>query len=360
LFRFYDQRLRTLAVLGEERRGQGEPVLRHRSVSRIRLREVLLDGLDGVVRHGREFIGYERIAGGRTRAHFADGSSADADLLIGADGSNSRVRGQYLPELSRLDTGVFNVAGRYPLSAEAAARLPGELTHGSGYVLTPRSDAMFVSAWRAPERAPEPPSEPPSDGIDGIDGAGIDGIAGIDGADGIDAEDYVLWAYAAARSSFPADVERWEPSALRDLVAARLGGWAPALRTLVERCDSGTVAPVPLRSMPPLHPWPASSVTLLGDAIHNMTPMAGIGANTALRDADLLRRVLLEGSDLRIAVRRYEDEMRTYGFAAVRQSLRNARMSASGRPSRFAFRTALRTVNAATPLKRRMAAGLGT
>src|SRR5882757_5449396 len=159
-----------------------------------------LDGLDGIVRHGREFIGYERIAGGRTRVHFADGSSADADLLIGADGSNSRVRGQYLPELSRLDTGVFNVAGRYPLSAEAAARLPGELTHGSGYVLTPRSDAMFVSAWRAPE--------PPSDGIDG---AGIDG-AGIDGADGIDAEDYVLWAYAAARSSFPADVERWDPS----------------------------------------------------------------------------------------------------------------------------------------------------
>jgi salicylate hydroxylase len=32
---------------------------------------------------------------------------------------------------------------------------------------------------------------------------------------------------------------------------------------------------------------------LLGDAIHNMTPMAGVGANTALRDADLLRRQLI-------------------------------------------------------------------
>jgi 2-polyprenyl-6-methoxyphenol hydroxylase-like FAD-dependent oxidoreductase len=352
LFRFYDQRLRTLAVLGEERRGgsQGDPVLRHRSVSRIRLREVLLDGLDGVVRHGREFIGYERIAGGRTRAHFADGSSADADLLIGADGSNSRVRGQYLPELSRLDTGVFNVAGRYPLSAEAAARLPGELTHGSGYVLTPRSDAMFVSAWRAPERAPEPPS---------------DGIDGIDGADGIAAEDYVLWAYAAARSSFPADVERWDPSALRDLVAARLGGWAPALRTLVERCDPGTVAPVPLRSMPPLHPWPASSVTLLGDAIHNMTPMAGIGANTALRDAGVLRRALIEVAAgrraLLDAVAGYEQEMRGYANRAIGMSLSNAERAASdARLPRLAFRTVLRVAQAVPPLKRAMFAGHGT
>jgi hypothetical protein len=77
------------------------------------------------------------------------------------------------------------------------------------------------------------------------------------------------------------------------VVSARITGWAPALRHLVTVTDPATVAPVSLRSMPPLTAWVPSDVTLLGDAIHNMTPMAGVGANTALRDADELRQALL-------------------------------------------------------------------
>jgi 2-polyprenyl-6-methoxyphenol hydroxylase-like FAD-dependent oxidoreductase len=36
--------------------------------------------------------------------------------------------------------------------------------------------------------------------------------------------------------------------------------------------------------------------TLLGDALHNMTPYRGIGANTALRDAESLRDALRDVS----------------------------------------------------------------
>jgi hypothetical protein len=43
----------------------------------------------------------------------------------------------------------------------------------------------------------------------------------------------------------------------------------------------------------PRERWAPGPVTLLGDAIHATSPTGGNGANTALRDADLLRRSLI-------------------------------------------------------------------
>jgi 2-polyprenyl-6-methoxyphenol hydroxylase-like FAD-dependent oxidoreductase len=124
--------------------------------------------------------------------------------------------------------------------------------------------------------------------------------------------------------------------------------------------DPATVNAFHVKSAAPVSPWPTGRVTLLGDAIHNMTPMAGVGANTALRDAQLLRRNLTGGLPLIPALAAYEKEMLDYGFAAVRQSLRNARRAAhSSGLSRAAFRTTLRVTAAVPPMRRAMARGLG-
>ena len=144
----------------------------------------------------------------------------------------------------------------------------------------------------------------------------------------------------------------------------RTTGWAPALRDLIGGSDPHTVNAVRVRSATPVGAWPTGRVTLLGDAIHNMTPMAGIGANTALRDADLLRRQLIAVAagerQMLPALHEYEERMRAYGFAAVRQSLRNARQAGSAnRLTRAAFRGVLRTVAVVPPLRRRMASSLG-
>jgi 2-polyprenyl-6-methoxyphenol hydroxylase-like FAD-dependent oxidoreductase len=109
--------------------------------------------------------------------------------------------------------------------------------------------------------------------------------------------------------------------------------------------------------MPQLNPWTPSDVTLLGDAIHNMTPMAGIGANTALRDADQLRQALLAPGpdDLTARVGAYEDQMRGYANQALALSTRNARNAASpSRLPRIAFRSALRIAEAVPPARRRL------
>jgi 2-polyprenyl-6-methoxyphenol hydroxylase-like FAD-dependent oxidoreductase len=63
-------------------------------------------------------------------------------------------------------------------------------------------------------------------------------------------------------------------------------------------------------------------VTLLGDAIHTMTPGQGVGANTALRDAHNLLRELTSGKPQLDAVRDYERDMIDYGIAAVEASKR--------------------------------------
>ncbi|MFC4585054.1 FAD-dependent oxidoreductase [Sphaerisporangium corydalis] len=325
--RFSDERLRPLGEREIDR--SPSPDLRRRAVSRSALRDALLHGLDdGVVRWGKEFTGYDQTDDGRVVAHFADGGHATGDLLVGADGSNSRVRRRRLPDLERLDVGVLNIAGRHPLTEQSALGLPATLIDGSvNNIVPPGPGWMFASAWRTT-------------------GEGAD-------------RGSVVWAYAAARHTYPPDVLDLDGHGLRDLVLDRIEGWAPALRGLVAGSDLGTLAPVELRSMPVLKPWPSGTVTLLGDAIHNMTPMAGIGANTALRDADALRRALVQAGPGRHAlvgaVAGYEQEMRAYANQALALSLRNARNAGSdARLPRHAFRAMLRLTRGVATIKRAM------
>ncbi|GAA3306605.1 2-polyprenyl-6-methoxyphenol hydroxylase-like FAD-dependent oxidoreductase [Nonomuraea dietziae] len=109
---------------------------------------------------------------------------------------------------------------------------------------------------------------------------------------------------------------------------------------------------LPIRTSIPIEPWEPTTITPLGDAIHSMTPMRGIGANTALRDARLLCQALTAGGDPVAAIGGYERRMREYGFAAVRDSLQAAeQFVGENAVARLGFKTFLRTAQRVPSLR---------
>jgi 2-polyprenyl-6-methoxyphenol hydroxylase-like FAD-dependent oxidoreductase len=86
-----------------------------------RLYRILRDGFPPA--HYHRGVGLKSFEqdGGAVTAHFSDGSSARADLLIGADGIRSTVRTQMLPELGPLYAGYVAWRALLPEQAIPAA-----------------------------------------------------------------------------------------------------------------------------------------------------------------------------------------------------------------------------------------------
>lgn len=100
----------------------------HLAVNRMTLRQILLSGLDKDVYYGRRLTDYEINRSGTVTAHFANGTCATGDVLVGADGVNSATRKQYLPQAQVVDAGLRLLYGKVPLAGdEARALVPTEL-----------------------------------------------------------------------------------------------------------------------------------------------------------------------------------------------------------------------------------------
>ncbi len=278
--------------------------------SRRTLREVLAHGLGGRLRFGAELAGFEAGADG-VLLRFAGGGSAEADALVGADGAGSVVRRQLLPGARLADTGTRCVYGRSPLRAELLAGLPAQARSGFTAVLGRRAGLAL-----APLRFRSEPGAAARE-------------AGLDGAVLSPEEDYLMWAVTARGRDWPVAESRWDalpPGELHEIALGMTGGFDPALREIVGAGDPGECFLIRIRSAEPVPPWEPGRVTLLGDAIHAMSPARGSGANTALRDAALLAAELAGaargGKPLVTAIGDYERAMRDYGFAAVAESAR--------------------------------------
>jgi salicylate hydroxylase len=359
-FRFLTEKMEEL--LSIEVRSDARAIAQHRSASRITLRQVLLSGLDGVLHFGKTFTCYEETADGPIVLHFADGSTAACDVLVGADGGNSRVRQQFLPHARRIDTGVVGIAAKAMLTEENRRRLPPRVLESTGMVMSPGRRGMFIGLHEFDENAPPVPT-----GAGEVAAAVAAGLAQPPvGALLDNTTSYVFWAYGAPRADLERarPLEQLAPPDLARLVLDRIRNWHPDYSVLVCASDPSTFNVVSIKTSVPVAPWQSRRITLIGDAIHSMTPYRGIGANTALRDAALLCANLSDAvrgaGAIEAAINDYERQMREYGFAAVRSSLQALQQSVADKGIGFRLsKLFFRAVNVTPPLKRLVFANFG-
>ncbi|GAB3914292.1 hypothetical protein GCM10029964_125380 [Kibdelosporangium lantanae] len=250
--------------------------------------EILLTGIEDVVHFGKAFDRYEELDDGCVRAHFADGSSADGSLLVGADGTGSRVRGQLVPDAVIDDLG-WAVYGRTPLADDLLADTPADLIDTFNRVIAADGTAISIATCRTSGPNPQPLTDVP---------------------------DHLSWTMSAAGPR----PDGASPRELHELATRTVVDWAPGVRRIVAEADVPATFLLTITSARPIAPWLARSVTLLGDAVHTMSPGRGDGANIALRDARVLTDLLARGTPLTEAKAEYEQQMLRYGFAAVAAS----------------------------------------
>jgi len=351
--RFVTEQMKVLLALDRlnaSARFRGDGVAKHRSVSRITLRQVLLSGLEDSVHFGKTFVRYDENSLGRIVAHFEDGSSAEGDVLVAADGGGSRVRRQFLPHAERIDTGIAAIAGKVFLDDESRRLIAPELTNALTLASGKSGYSLFVA-------------------LQDIDGAAISGIGGNDesaaaGTHFDNSRSYVMWAFGARREKLGlngGDIERMSGEELRSTALRVMAqrSWDERFRWLVRLADTDTINAIAIRTSVPITAWQTQRVTLLGDAIHAMTPYRGIGANVALKDAVRLCRALTMANHAERpvidAIRDYETDMIDYGFRAVQTSLHAMNQAVMEDPVQLMLsRAFLRLINCFPPLKRRV------
>jgi 6-hydroxynicotinate 3-monooxygenase len=255
----------------------------HFSIHRGDLQEALADAVaPGAIQLGKCLTALRDDDDGIT-LRFADGTSARADLVIGADGVNSRVREILLgPEPPRY-TGKAAYRAIFPTSRLGSAALPADHVKWFG----PRPDQYFLTYYLTQTRdvfytiaiTPEP--------WEGADFA----PTAADPA-----------RYRAAFAGYHEEVQR----VIAAVPPEAMSRWA-----ILER------APQPL--------WSRGRVVMLGDACHPMPPHMGQGAGMAFEDAVMLVRCLeaCPGPDPAAAFALYEAQRFARTARVQRESAAN-------------------------------------
>ena len=193
--------------------------------------------------------------------HFADGTSASGDLLIGADGVKSVIRDQIAGTVPATYTGdsVWRITvPRDKLPAnfmdEVMSVWMGPGKHAVSYWIRRGEILNFVGAVETPKPTEE------------------------------------SWTAKFPWSELKADFE----------------GWNGNIQTILDLADRDACYRWALYTRPLIERWSTGRATILGDAAHATLPYLAQGAAMAVEDGAVLARALQQSAGLPDALRLYE------------------------------------------------------
>jgi 2-polyprenyl-6-methoxyphenol hydroxylase-like FAD-dependent oxidoreductase len=281
----------------------GQPYLGPYTADRTTTRHLLTLGLGNSISYGKEFSHYTTAASHVT-AHFRDGSTTSGSVLIGADGLHSPVRRQHIPSHNILDVDARLIYGKTPLTAELTCRFPSDLMKWITLIQDPNLVALFLE----PVRFPADPAVTSNGALPS-------------------ASDYIYWVLGARTAQIGVsdnELLRLSGPEVAALSLKLTESWDPKIRSLLDLQSVEKTAAMRVASASPsMVPWtPNARVTLLGDAVHVMSPAGGSGANTALKDAARLCKLIVEnGGELSVEqIAKYEEDMRKYSGEIIQAS----------------------------------------
>ncbi|KAI0637469.1 hypothetical protein C8Q77DRAFT_1086146 [Trametes polyzona] len=243
--------------------------------------------------------------------HFADGTSARADVLIGGDGIKSAVR-RTMYDLAHARECAPNSPGVSREECVRCGRATPQWTGTVGYrYLIPSEKMRAVNPEHHALKVTSPMSYsgrekhiityPISHGkyLNWI------GFVTIPGGEG---------------TTYP---HKWVLDVPQAEVAAHYAGWEPEVGEMLELVEKPTVWAIHVMENLPFSV--SGSVALMGDAVHAMTTHFGAGGGQAIEDAYILGRLLADG---RTTLKRVPDVLKIYEAVRLpfaREVVSNAR-----------------------------------
>ena len=203
-------------------------------------------------------IGFEQSEQ-KVKIYFEGGKTAQADLLIGADGINSAVRKSLIgDEENRY---LSSMSWRATIQCEQDILNPNEIVR----IISEQQFVFLVNVGNG----------------------------------------YLNWT---TRKFAPECRLSTNCEQMKDRILEDLNHWAEPIRDLIRITLPEKIFEAPICDRLPISNWTKGRVTLLGDAAHPMSPSIGQGANSTFEDAWVLKQCLAKFPTIEQALNKYQQE----------------------------------------------------